>query len=80
MDPLYPPEARAQHIQGVVILDVQVLGEGSIGNVEVEQGDPLLAEAAVKAVKQWKYLPYSVDGRAVESETRITFKFVLPAN
>jgi len=80
VDPQYPEEARTKHIQGSVVLDVQVQGEGIVGNIDVVQGDPLLTEAAVQAVKQWRYQPYFVNGRPVESQTRITIKFTLPAD
>jgi len=80
VEPQYPLEARERHIQGSVVLDVQVQGEGAVGNIDVVQGDPLLSEAAVDAVRQWRYQPYFVDGRPVESQTRITIKFTLPAN
>lgn len=79
VEPEYPEEARAKNIQGPVILDVQVLGDGSVGKVTVVSGDPILADAAVRAVKQWKYRSYLVDGHPVDSETRITVNFTLPS-
>jgi TonB family protein len=80
VDPKYPELAKSQHIQGVVELEAQVLGDGTVGSVAVLRGDPLLAEAAASAVKQWKYLPYSVNGRLVERQERITVKFSLPSS
>ncbi len=76
--PEYPAQARAQNIQGPVVLDVQIGGSGEVAKVDVVSGDPLLADAAVQAVKQWRYKPYVVDGRSVESQTRVTIKFTLP--
>jgi len=78
VEPQYPEGARTQHIQGLVTLDVQIGGEGAVHNIAVVQGNPLLAEAAVQAVRQWRYQPYSVDGRPVEMQTRITIRFTLP--
>ena len=78
VEPEYPAEAKAQHIQGPVVLDVQVLGDGAVGNVAVVSGDPVLTQSAIDAVKQWRYQPASVDGQAIESQTRITVKFRLP--
>jgi TonB family protein len=78
VEPLYPPDARAQHLQGLVALDVQIGGEGAVHNIAVVEGNPVLAEAAVQAVRQWRYRPYSVDGRPVEMQTRITIRFTLP--
>jgi TonB family protein len=80
VEPEYPADARAQGIQGPVVLDVQIGGDGAVTNVDVVSGDPLLANAAVQAIKQWRYRPYFVDGRAVESQARITIRFTLPAS
>jgi len=80
VDPIYPETARTQHIQGPVVLNAHVLGDGTVGEIEIVAGDPLLAEAAVQAVKQWKYRPYSVNGQPVERQERITVKFTLPSS
>jgi periplasmic protein TonB len=80
VDPEYPESAKSQHIQGAVELEAQVLGDGTVGNVAVLRGHPLLAEAAASAIKQWKYQPYSVNGRQVERQERITVKFSLPSS
>jgi TonB family protein len=80
VDPKYPELAKSQHIQGAVELEAQVLGDGTVGNVAVLRGHPLLAEAAATAIKQWKYQPYSVNGRQVERQERITVKFSLPSS
>ena len=80
VEPKYPEAAKAQHIQGPVVLDAQVLGDGTVGNVAIVQGDPLLAEAAAEAVKQWKYQPFVVDGRPVARQERITVNFSLPSS
>ena len=78
VEPDYPAEAKTHHIQGPVLLDVQVLSDGSVGSIGIIAGNPLLTEAAVHAVRQWKYQPYLVDGRPVESQTRIKINFTLP--
>lgn len=80
VEPEYPAEARAQGIQGTVVLDVQIGGDGSVTNVDVVSGNALLASAAVQAIKQWRYRPYFVDGRLAESQTRITIRFTLPSS
>jgi TonB family protein len=80
VEPEYPPEARAKRIQGPVVLDVQVQGDGRVGTVNVISGNPMLAEAAVTAVKQWIYQPFSVHGKPAERQTRITVRFTLPAS
>jgi len=78
VEPQYPESAKTQHIQGTVVLDVQVLGDGQVGDIEVVSGDPLLADAAVQAVKQWKYQPHSIDGHPAVSQDRVTIRFTLP--
>jgi TonB family protein len=80
VEPQYPELARQRKIQGPVVLDVQVLGDGSVGNVQIVSGDPLLADSAIRAVKQWRYEPYSVNGQPVATLTRVTIKFTLSAS
>lgn len=80
VEPEYPEAAKSQRIQGAVVLEAHVLSDGTVGNIAVLQGDPLLAEAATQAVKQWKYQPYYVDGQAVDRQERITVKFTLPSS
>ena len=78
VDPQYPAEAKARRVQGPVVLDVQVLGDGAVGTVAVVSGDPLLTQSAVDAVKQWRYQPQSPDEPGTDSQTRVTVKFTLP--
>ena len=78
VEPEYPQEATAQNLEGSVVLEIQVRGDGTVGDIKVVSGDPVLAKAAVDAVKLWKYQPYVVGGHAVESQTRITIRFKLP--
>lgn len=78
VEPEYPPEARAQHIQGSVVLDVQIGGDGAVRNIAVVEGDRMLADAAVQAVRQWRYQPFSANGQPGEMQTRITIRFTLP--
>jgi TonB family protein len=78
VEPEYPAEARTRQIQGSVILDVQIGSDGAVRNITVVNGDPVLGEAAVAAVRQWRYQPSSVAGRPVEMQTRITIRFTLP--
>jgi TonB family protein len=80
VEPVYPEGARTQHIQGLVTLDVQIGGEGAVHNIAVVDGNATLAEAAVQAVRQWRYQTYSVDGRPAEMQTRVTIRFTLPSN
>ena len=76
--PQYPEAAKQQHIQGPVILGVLVGADGSVKDLSVISGDPLLASAATDAVRQWRFKPHQLKGKAVEFETRITVNFALP--
>jgi TonB family protein len=77
VSPEYPADAREQHIQGVVILQVNIDKEGNVNNVELISGHPLLAPAAIEAVKQWKYKPYLLNGEPVEVDTQVQVNFTL---
>lgn len=79
VDPDYPEAAAAQHIEGPVVLDVQVLTDGTVGNIKVLSGNPLLTEAAVKAVKQWQYQPFTLTGEGSSSQMQVTVRFSLTA-
>lgn len=78
VEPEYPEAARQQHIQGPVVLNVLVGASGAVRELTVISGDPLLAKAATDAVRQWRFNPHQLKGKAVEFETRITVKFALP--
>jgi periplasmic protein TonB len=75
--PTYPPLARQARIQGSVILQAVIAKDGSIQNLKMVQGHPMLAPAAMDAVKQWRYKPYFLNGEPVEVETQITVNFTL---
>jgi len=77
VNPKYPPDAREQHIQGVVVLKVDIDKDGNVSNVELISGHPALAQAAIDAVQQWKYKPYLLNGTPVEVETQVTVNFTL---
>jgi|SRR5579872_825586 protein TonB len=75
--PNYPPLARQARIQGSVILQAQISKEGTIQNLQLISGHPMLAPAAIEAVKQWRYRPYLLNGEPVEVETTIQVNFTL---
>ena len=77
VQPNYPPLARQARIQGDVILQAEISKEGAIENLRVISGHPMLAPAAIDAVKQWRYKPYFLNGEPVAVETQITVKFSL---
>jgi len=75
--PNYPPLARQARIQGAVVLQAEISKDGSIENLRLISGHPMLAPAAIEAVKQWRYKPYLLNGEAVAVETQITVNFSL---
>ena len=78
--PQYPPEAGRARIEGTVVLMAVIGTDGSVKDVGVESGLPILAQAAIDAVKQWRYKPYMKDGQPVEVDSRITINFTLSAS
>ena len=77
VNPVYPPLARQARIQGTVILQAQISKDGSIENLQLISGHPMLAPAAIEAVKQWKYKPYLLNGEPVEVDTQVQVNFTL---
>ena len=78
VDPVYPPLARQARIQGTVILRVHINKSGDVESLQLYSGHPMLAPAAIDAVKQWKYKPHLLNGGPVNVETRVTVNFTLP--
>ncbi len=77
VNPTYPPLARQARIQGTVVLQAQISKDGSIENLQLISGHPMLAPAAIEAVKQWKYKPYLLNGEPVEVDTQVQVNFTL---
>jgi TonB family protein len=74
-DPVYPPIAKAAHVQGAVVLRAVISKTGEVTNYAVASGPEMLRGSAIDAVKQWKYKPYLVNGMPMEVETTITVNF-----
>ena len=75
--PQYPPEAGRARVEGTVVLMAVIGADGTVKDVRIESGLPILAQAAIDAVKQWRYKPYVIDGEPVEVDSRITINFNL---
>ena len=73
--PAYPPLAKQARIQGVVVLEAEISKEGTIDNLKVITGHPLLIQSAIDAVKQWRYKPTLLNGEPVAVVTTITVNF-----
>ena len=78
--PAYPPLARAARLQGQVVLQAVISKQGTIENLRVLTGHPVLVPAAIEAVRQWRYRPYILNNEPVEVETQITVNFSLTGN
>jgi periplasmic protein TonB len=77
VQPLYPPLARQTRISGTVRLHAIIAKNGSVEQLEVISGHPLLVQAALDAVRQWKYQPTTLNGENVEVDTTIDVIFSL---
>jgi len=75
--PEYPQLAKITRTQGVVVLEALIRRDGSIDSLRVVSGHQLLTQAALDAVKQWKYQPTLLNGEPVEVVTTITVTFTL---
>ena len=75
--PAYPPLAKASRIQGTVQLTVTIAPDGTVQNIELIDGHPLLVQAAVDAVKQWVYQPTLLNGNPVAVITQVNVNFTL---
>lgn len=80
VQPIYPLLARQARVQGAVELRAIISRAGTIENLVVVRGHPMLAAAAIEAVRQWRYRPYLLNNDPIEVETEITVNFVLSGN
>jgi TonB family protein len=77
VDPEYPAQAKANGVQGAVKLHAVLAKDGSVRQMDVVSGDPALVQAALDAVKQWRYQPTFLSGQAVEVDTEVGVVFAL---
>lgn len=75
--PAYPPLARAMHASGRVELQATISRAGAIENLRVLSGPAVFQQAALDAVRQWRYQPYLLNGQPVEVETTINVDFAM---
>jgi protein TonB len=78
VNPVYPPEAEAQKLHGAVVLQAQVGRDGSVEDLKIVRGNFVLCRAAIAAVKQWRFQPYTLNGHAAATQTVITINFSYP--
>jgi periplasmic protein TonB len=77
VQPVYPHHAKLTRTQGEVLLTAIISRDGAIESLQVRSGHPLLAKAALDAVRQWRYRPYVLNGAPIEVETQIRVTFRL---
>jgi len=77
VNPVYPQVARKGRVEGMVILEAKIDERGNVMDVRVLRSIPLLDQAAVDAVKQWKYEPLLIDGKARKAVFTVTVRFML---
>jgi protein TonB len=75
--PQYPALARQARIQGTIVLQAVIGKDGTVRNLRVLSGHPMLTAAAIDAVKQWQYKPFYLNGEPVEVDTQINVNFTL---
>ncbi len=75
--PVYPPIAKAAHIQGTVVFAIRVSVTGKIESMRVASGPAMLQQAAIDCLKQWTFHPFLKDGVAVPVTGTISISFVL---
>ena len=78
--PNYPLLARQMKVQGSVILQALISKDGNIQTLHVVSGPPILANAALEAVRQWHFKPHYQGTEAVETEAKITVNFTISTN
>lgn len=79
VDPVYPDSAKSRGQRGSVMLQVLIGRDGTVQDAKFLQGSLVFARAAIEAVKQWHFKPYSLNGRAVSVQSAITLNFKPPA-
>ena len=73
--PIYPPEAKANGMEGTVVVEVLVDKQGNVAKAKIISGPKILADAAVEAIKAWKFEPATSQGRLVEKTSQIKVSF-----
>jgi protein TonB len=75
--PVYPALARSARVQGTVRFTALIAKDGTVQNLQLISGPPMLIQAATEAVKKWVYRPALLNGEPVEITTQIEVNFTL---
>ena len=77
VQPVYPPLAKQARIQGNVVIDSVIDTQGHVTQMKVISGSPLLVDAAMRALEQWRYQPTLLNGQPVAVDMLVTLHFQL---
>lgn len=78
VNPIYPAEGLPQKLHGAVVLQAVIGRDGNVEDLKIVRGYFILGKAAIAAVKQWRFQPYTINGRAVSTQTVVTVNFSYP--
>lgn len=77
VQPTYPAQARQARLEGKVAFNITIARDGSVRDIQLVSGHPMLVPAAEQAIRQWRYTPTLLDGRAIDMSTRVEINFAL---
>ena len=77
VNPRYPETAKGLGVQGLVMLEAVIDSHGVVGDVTVKNGHPALSQAAIRAARQWKFEPATLDGEPVSVYFALAVNFTL---
>ena len=75
VEPVYPPEARAEQLEGTIALNIVIGRDGSVESMHALNGPDVLARAAMDALRWWKFEPYRINGKPTRVETTVAVEF-----
>lgn len=78
IEPIYPPQAQQSHLEGTVKLHAVIGADGTIQTLQPVDGPETLVQSAMVAVRQWKYSPTMLNGKAIATQEDVTFVFRVP--
>ncbi len=78
VDPAYPQQALSQHLEGPVVLQAWIGRDGTVRDLKLVKGYFVLGKAAFDAVRQWRFKPYTPNGKAIDFQTLVTVNFKYP--
>lgn len=78
VEPKYPESARIRQLQGKVVLRIRIRPDGTVADAQLISGEPLLGQAAIDALKQWRFKPQKGSGEPGQVQTQVTLNFRLP--